>query len=166
METIFFRAACKAPCFGLVTTVCCLTHQCGFCWEVPAECQGFLFFLLCPSSGQKASTPDTNWPAGIFHTIHERVLFGGGGSHCYWPACGRLWGTTFASHTLFFSFLSPSLIKLSLSRPVSFFLLLLFLFWEAYWVWRVSKGLSKANPTVNSSTALEDHYKISIYSVY
>lgn len=53
MELNFFRADHTLLCFGFVTKTVLITHHCfSYHWEVLAQCQGFLFFLLRPPQQQ------------------------------------------------------------------------------------------------------------------
>lgn len=94
MELIFFAVGCMALCFGFVTRTTLITQQCFGC-SIP------YIVMLSNRTWGNLSKAATVWR-----------LSG------YQSACGRYSLTTFAS--LFFFFLFPSLIKLSLPQSIKY----------------------------------------------
>lgn len=128
----------------LVTKPMFLTHQC-FCywWTDLAHHQGFLSFSFChfsENSGKDARrgwsrTADSNWPNGCHMAYgvmlsNKMCMFGWGvweeGERFFQDSC--YWGITLAGHEstgderLFFFFSFSSLIELSVSWSVMYFL--------------------------------------------
>lgn len=127
----FFTAASQWPCFRFDQNRL-IIHQCfSLCWETLAQHQGFLCFLPCTPAvsglgvgsrlrGDTTGTADTNQPKGTMlrdkhgGEFSENSCCSEAGWYC--SACGRCWGSAFAS-LVFFLFLS--LIKPFISWPVS-----------------------------------------------
>lgn len=135
-DLVFFLPACMVLCFAFVTKTILVTHQCFICcWTVLAQHQVFLLFPLCPLSEwtgdrQKAGRRHSwgSWPKqtkAIFHAScpgclsKVAVAWGLTGHLFAWE--GGEWLLLYHCYFLLLLFFS-SVIKLSCSWPMSFFL--------------------------------------------